>query len=663
MAICHISASVVKRSAGHSAVAAAAYRAGEKLVDERTGDVHDYSRRRGVNAAEILAPPGAPAWALNRETLWNRAESAERRSDSQVAREIRVAIPIELSRDAGRDLVRDYVQREFVDRGMVADIAWHDEDGRNPHAHILLTMRQIEHEDFGKKVRTWNDKKTLAGWREAWADSTNQALKVHGSTERIDHRTLAAQRVDAEARGNRDAALRLDRPPTVHRGRTLTHHPGAAPDRHLRFADAEAERAIAIGVAEDTIQLESFVAGEAAAQKRLVREIDEAIHDAIDAIPEETRAEGLAHAAQSPRALPTPPTIERDVLTAEFLRRLLDAIPEETRAEGLAHAAQSPRALPTPPTIERDVLTAEFLRRLLDAIPEETRAEGLAHAAQSPRALPTPPTIERDVLTAEFLRRLLDAIPEETRAEGLAHAAQSPRALPTPPTIERDVLTAEATRREETRAAAKAAETLKNEQAAAAEAARRAKTRFELVQSRVMVDARHAAAELTHDWRPAPTRALCLAAQKALTEHAAGDRYAATPQVAGAPLAVGQLRQDLELEILDVLDVPKPRGARIPPPEPETVAKLVQKVQDLADRRIRHAAMEEGLELPAAAVTDTPSVTVTDTPSVTADTPSVTDTPTPPRAQGTEVKRPSAVDGMPGEAAQPKPDRTGGRER
>ena len=621
MAICHISASVVKRSAGHSAVAAAAYRAGEKLVDERTGDVHDYSRRRGVNAAEILAPPGAPAWALNRETLWNRAESAERRSDSQVAREIRVAIPIELSRDAGRDLVRDYVQREFVDRGMVADIAWHDEDGRNPHAHILLTMRQIEHEDFGKKVRTWNDKKTLAGWREAWADSTNQALKVHGSTERIDHRTLAAQRVDAEARGDRDAALRLDRPPTVHRGRTLTHHPGAAPDRHLRFADAEAERAIAIGVAEDTIQLESFVAGEAAAQKRLVREIDEAIHDAIDAIPEETRAEGLAHAAQSPRALPTPPTIERQVLASEFLRRLLDAIPEETRAEGLAHAAQSPRALPTPPTIERQVLASEFLRRLLDAIPEETRAEGLAHAAQSPRALPTPPTIERDVLTAEE------------------------------------------TRREETRAAAKAAETLKNEQAAAAEAARGAKTRFELVQSRVMVDARHAAAELTHDWRPAPTRALCLAAQKALTEHAAGDRYAATPQVAGAPLAVGQLRQDLELEILDVLDVPKPRAARIPPPEPETVAKLVQKVQDLADRRIRHAAMEEGLELPAAAVTDTPSVTVTDTPSVTADTPSVTDTPTPPRAQGTEVKRPSAVDGMPGGAAQPKPDRTGGRER
>ena len=163
MAICHISASVVKRSAGHSAVAAAAYRAGEKLADERADKVHDYSRRRGVDAAEILAPPGAPAWALNRETLWNRVEAAEQRADSQVAREIRVAIPIELSRDAGRDLVRDYVQREFVDRGMVADVAWHDEGGRNPHAHILLTMRQIDRTTSARRSASGTTRKTSPG--------------------------------------------------------------------------------------------------------------------------------------------------------------------------------------------------------------------------------------------------------------------------------------------------------------------------------------------------------------------------------------------------------------------------------------------------------------------------------------------------------------------
>ena len=369
MAIYHINASIVKRSAGHSAVAAAAYRAGEKLADERTGEVHDYSRRRGVNAAEILAPPDAPAWALNRETLWNRVETAERRSDSQVAREIRVAIPTELSHDAGRDLVRDYVKREFVDHGMVADVAWHDEDGPNPHSHILMTMRQIDHEDFGPKVKAWNDKKTLVGWREAWADCANRALEAHGSPERIDHRTLEAQRIDAEARGDREAALRLDRPPTMHRGKVLTHNPGAAPDRHLRFADAEAKRRMAIGLAEETIRVEARVAAGTAAHKRLALELNAAINEVIDAIPEETRDERLAHVRRPPESnpLPTPPDIEREVLVAEVARRedhrLIDAIPAETRNERLAHARQPPQSVPTPPDIEREVLVAEVADR------------------------------------------------------------------------------------------------------------------------------------------------------------------------------------------------------------------------------------------------------------------------------------------------------------
>ena len=126
----------------------------------------------------------------------------------------------------------------------------------------------------------------------------------------------------------------------------------------------------------------------------------------------------------------------------------------------------------------------------------------------------------------------------------------------------------------------------------------RTKTRFTHVHSRVMTDAEHTAAEISTARGPAPTRALCLAAQEALAEHAAGDRYTATPEVAGVPLAVGTLRQELEREILDILAVPEPRGARIPPPEPEAVAKLLRTVQDLAERRIDHAAVEEGLHLP-----------------------------------------------------------------
>ena len=229
----------------------------------------------------------------------------------------------------------------------------------------------------------------------AWAVSlsaANHALEVHGNPERIDHRTLAAQRVDAEARGDHEAALRLDRPPTMHRGKVLTHRPAeAAPDRHLQFADAEAERRVAIALAEDIIELEARVAAGAAEHTRLAAELEEAIAEVLDAIPQATRAERLAHARQPPQPapLPTPPEIERDVLIAELAdrenNRLIDAIPEETRAERLANARgpAQPRPLPAPPVIEHDVLMAEAAdrednRRLIDAIPEETRAERLA---------------------------------------------------------------------------------------------------------------------------------------------------------------------------------------------------------------------------------------------------------------------------------------------
>ena len=553
------SASVVKRSAGHSAVAAAAYRAGEKLADERADKVHDYSRRRGVDAAEILAPPGAPAWALNRETLWNRVEAAEQRADSQVAREIRVAIPIELSRDAGRELIRDYVKKEFVDRGMVADVAWHDEGGRNPHAHILLTMRQIDRDDFGPKVRQWNDKKNLAGWREAWADAANHALEAHGSPERIDHRTLEAQRIDAEARGDREAALRLDRPPTVHRGKVLTHNPGAAPDHHLRFADAEAERRVAIALAEETIQLEARIAAGAAEQKRLFRELGEAANDIIDAIPEAIRAEGLAHAAQPPRALPTPPTIEGQVLAAELNRRVLDTIPEAMRAEGLAHAAEPPRALLTPPTIEGQVIVAEGTDRV----------EKRAAAAEA----------------AERNRRLLDAIPEATRAEGLAHAAQPPRALLTPPTIEGQVLAAERTDRVEKRAAAEAAEAADRE---AAHAARAASSAFELAAMNARhYETRDVAADLVASqparvpWDPVEAE---LDRRHATDDH----RYNERMDIGhGVKLDLGGPRMDLESQIIEHA---KSGRSRVPPARQATlgatITAVVESIQKGADQLV-----------------------------------------------------------------------------
>ena len=246
VAIYHFNAQLVSRSTGASAVAGAAYRAGERLVDARTGEAHDYRARDDLDGAEIMAPREAPAWAQDRARLWNAVEAAERRKDAQVAREVRVAIPRELRPEDGRALVRDYAQRAFVARGMVADLAYHGGQGENPHAHIMLTTRSISPEGFGPKNRDWNKKEQLASWREDWAASANRALERRGHAERIDHRTLVAQRDEALARGDTARAETLDRDPEIHLGRAawMEARTGATNERTQRNEQiAEGNRA------------------------------------------------------------------------------------------------------------------------------------------------------------------------------------------------------------------------------------------------------------------------------------------------------------------------------------------------------------------------------------------------------------------------------------
>ena len=247
MAIYHFNAQIVSRSTGASAVAGAAYRSGERLTDERTGEQHDYRQRDDLDGADIQTPRGAPEWAQDRARLWNAVEAAERRKDAQVAREVRVAIPRELRPDDGRALVRDYAQRAFVDRGMVADIAYHGGQGENPHAHIMLTTRAISPEGFGQKDRSWNSKELLTSWREDWAASANRALERRGHAERIDHRTLAAQRDEALQRGDTARAETLDRDPEIHLGRAawMMMRTGEANERTRRndqIADGNRDR-------------------------------------------------------------------------------------------------------------------------------------------------------------------------------------------------------------------------------------------------------------------------------------------------------------------------------------------------------------------------------------------------------------------------------------
>jgi hypothetical protein len=231
MAIYHLRATIISRSQGRSATAASAYRVAERIEDRRTGLTFDYAARGGVDHTEILAPDHAPDWVRDRSELWNRVEESETRKNSQVAREVRVALPDELTHAQRIALVRDYAQAQFVDRGMVADIALHAPgrtgDERNHHAHILLTTREVDADGFTTKNRDWNKVEVLEGWREAWARDSNAALERAGIEDRVDHRTLVAQgdaalelASSARERGDEGAelhetvrAMSLDRPP------------------------------------------------------------------------------------------------------------------------------------------------------------------------------------------------------------------------------------------------------------------------------------------------------------------------------------------------------------------------------------------------------------------------------------------------------------------
>ena len=203
MAIYHHSASVIKRSSGKSAVAGAAYRAGEKIEDLRTGLTHDYTKKTGVDHSEIIIPhmPTADnSWLKERAQLWNRVEAFEKRYDAQVAREINIAIPTELDRNKQIALVREYVKTNYVERGMVADVNFHDLESNNPHAHIMLTMRDLivanGRVEFGNKNRDWNSKDLLLEQRQSWETLANKYLAAAGHDIRIDCRSLAEQEID-----------------------------------------------------------------------------------------------------------------------------------------------------------------------------------------------------------------------------------------------------------------------------------------------------------------------------------------------------------------------------------------------------------------------------------------------------------------------------------
>ncbi len=215
MAIYHLHVKVIGRAAGSSAVASAAYRAASRLRDDRLDRPHDFTAKRGVLHSEVMLPATAPkAWS-DREQLWNAVEAGELRKDAQLAREVEFAIPREMNEAQGIALARDFVQSEFVDQGMIADLNVHWDRGADylpkPHAHVMLTMRSVDEDGFGKKMRDWNRTGMLESWRERWATLANERLAERDIDARIDHRSLEAQGIALEPQSQIGApAQRID---------------------------------------------------------------------------------------------------------------------------------------------------------------------------------------------------------------------------------------------------------------------------------------------------------------------------------------------------------------------------------------------------------------------------------------------------------------------
>ncbi len=233
----HLSIKTISRSAGRSATAAAAYRSGVEISDQRTGEVHDYTRKGGVDYIQLVLPENAPSWSVDREALWNAAEQAETRKNSTVAREFEVALPSELTDTERQRLALDFAQ-EIVERhGCAADVAIHAPgkggDHRNHHAHILCSTRKLTQEGFGAKTRELDDRTSgeVVRWRERFAELQNQRFRENGIDAQVDHRSLEAQGIERE--------------PTRHLGVAATGYErrtGLASRKRLDFEKEVADR-------------------------------------------------------------------------------------------------------------------------------------------------------------------------------------------------------------------------------------------------------------------------------------------------------------------------------------------------------------------------------------------------------------------------------------
>ena len=395
MAIYHFSAQVISRRTGRSSTAAAAYRAGEIVLDENTGEIHDYTRKRGVIRTEILAPRGSPSWVFDRSQLWSRVELGENRRDSQVCREIEISIPHELTILQGQLLMIGFVQSQFVAKGMVADVAFHRPSGdeRNFHAHVMLTMRKVQGEGFAKKERDWNSNALLEQWREQWALHANRALEQAGHAARIDHRSHAE-------RGLRDV-------PGSHHGPAVAGLLARGAQSHM--ADRVAEQAAALlasqvldaQAAAELLEAQAAQALADLAAELEIERVQAAAERAAEARAREEAAERAQAAEQAAQAQAL--AAEQAMQAAEAAQRAVEAQRQAAEreeaqrqaAERLQAAQAAERALAEREAAQRAVDAAERARQVLWpaydqalAGQREAGAAGLQGLLATARAIP-----------------------------------------------------------------------------------------------------------------------------------------------------------------------------------------------------------------------------------------------------------------------------------
>ena len=326
----------IQRSAGRSAVAAAAYRSGDRLIDERLAIEFDFAAKEGIEHAEILLPEGAATRLADRAALWNAAELSELRKDAVPAREVLIALPHELDFEQRRELVREFVAEHIVARGMIADVAMHrpgkEGDERNFHAHILVTTRVVGPEGFGGKPAEWWSPRTVRDWRQGWAEIQNKHLRRHLGPDapQVSHLSLAERGVD--------------RDPTVHLGPAATALERKAMPSELgeknRDVRARNEKRKEIRVDfQATSDRIAKAAPEVSVDVSKLLTETEKVRDRM--VTERDRWAG-ERAAMAPPKVPTAAAIERE-LTAESARDVALAKARLARVEGRVRTGRSKR--------------------------------------------------------------------------------------------------------------------------------------------------------------------------------------------------------------------------------------------------------------------------------------------------------------------------------